>query len=175
MRGSCPLQCNEQKVPKERGVLKSLRWLGYASYQLVFVPRGMVLTSYFRHQALFFQLSIRIILFSKMLEKKVIIAGSSLSQSLPCLLSNWCKNWLGKIQTAEIEVSARKQIRTDVSQFILAKQIGNKRHIVMWIGHIFSGVKKGRDTGATGGSLKSYWNCGEAAQAVSVPFPKTNQ
>lgn len=138
MQGSCPLQCAEQNDHREQGILQSLRWLGDASYQLVSVTGGMVLTSYFWHQALFFQLSIQITLFSKMLEKKVIIAGWSVSQSL---LNNLCKNWLGKIWTAEIEVSARKQIRTDVLHFILAKKSGNKCHIVMWIGHIFSRKK----------------------------------
>lgn len=166
VRGACPLQCNEHNDPKEQGTLKSLHWLGHASYQLVSVTRGMVLTSYFWHQALFFQLSIRITLFSKMLEKKVVIAGSSVSQSL--LLNHLNKNWLGNIQTAEIEVRARKQIRTDVLQFVLAKETGNKCHIVMWIGHICSGKKTTKQYWGYRWELKSYWNCLEAAQVDSV-------
>lgn len=75
-----------------------------------------------------------------------------------------------------MRVSARKQIKTDLLQFILAKQIGSKCHIVMWIEHIFLKKKVISTsyeailliTGAGGGSLESHWNCLETAQVDSV-------
>lgn len=120
------------------------------------------------------------------MKNKAITVGPFLYQNLPCLPNYSCALASETLEQQSLRASARKQIERDVLQFLLAKQIGSKCHMVMWIEHnVFR--KKVVSTnyeaiitltaGAGGGGLGSYWNCWEAAQVDSVlrwicNFPK---